>query len=126
MRSKIELIPNKMFKKDEVVFNEGDAADGMYYICSGKVEIASINNGKKTVLAHMREGEIFGEMALVDNQPRSATVTALENTWVYTFRINHMQEKIKNLDPMMHSIMTILVATIRHLNDRLAKVESNP
>lgn len=120
------LVPNKMYKSGEVIFREGDTADRMYYICSGKVQVSSMKNGETVILATLREGEIFGEMALVDSQQRSATVTALENTWVYTFRANHIQEKLKDADPIIHTIMRILVSTVRDLNDRLAKATTTP
>ena len=124
MRDKIELIPNKMVKKGDVIFWEGDAVDGMHYICCGKVEVSYSRDGKTTVLATLHEGEIFGEMGLVDSQPRSATVTAIENTWIYTFRANLVQEKLRGADPILPMMMKILVSTIRDLNDKLAKLSA--
>lgn len=124
MIDKIELIPNKMVKKGDVIFWEGDAADGMHYICSGKVEISATRDGKTTVFATLHEGEIFGEMALVDAQPRSATVTAVENTWLYTFRANLVQEKLKNADPILAMMMKILASSIRNLNEKIAKLSA--
>lgn len=122
MKDKIELVPNKMVKKGDVIFWEGDAVDGMHFICSGKVEVTATRDGKTIKLATLHEGEIFGEMGLVDSKPRSATVTAVENTWLYTFRANLVQEKLAKADPILPMMMKILVNTIRELNEKMAKL----
>lgn len=60
------------FKAGETIFREGDAAEQMFVIRSGRVEIRL--NGRK--LDELGENELFGEMALVDKGPRSATAVA--------------------------------------------------
>jgi CRP-like cAMP-binding protein len=64
--------PVRMFKRGEIIFREGDPATELYVIKSGRVEIASGNR----LLATIDDNGIFGEMALIDKSPRSATVTA--------------------------------------------------
>lgn len=58
------------------VFKEGDWADGLFIIKKGNVNIIKESNGIKTQVAMLSEGEFFGEMALIDGAPRSATVEA--------------------------------------------------
>jgi len=65
------------YEKDEVIFREGDSGDKMYLIQSGAVEITKNLGGEETVLAVLGPGEFFGEMALIDPQPRSATGKAV-------------------------------------------------
>ena len=61
----------------EVFFQEGDVGDGMYLIESGAVEIAAeVGNGQHRMLTMLRAGAVFGEMAVLDNQPRSAMAIA--------------------------------------------------
>lgn len=64
---------SEVFEGGEVIFEEGDLGDMIYAIQSGEVQV--IHNGQ--VLATLGEGELVGEMALIDNMPRSATVIAL-------------------------------------------------
>ena len=64
--------PVRAFKQGEIVFREGDPATELYIVKSGRVVIASGNR----LLATIEDNGIFGEMALIDNSPRSATVTA--------------------------------------------------
>lgn len=64
---------------DEVILREGDQGDSLYVILEGKVAMSKLNeNDDQIVIAERVPGEIFGEMALLDGLPRSATVRAIE------------------------------------------------
>jgi CRP-like cAMP-binding protein len=67
--------------KDEILFNKGDEGNSLFAILSGKVKIFTQDNqGHEVALNHVGAGEIIGEMALLDYEPRSAGVVALEKT----------------------------------------------
>jgi len=70
------------FKPGEVVFEAGSTSGCAYLIEEGRFEVSRVCNGKKHVLGILTEKDIFGEMGLIDGQPRSATVTALEESKV--------------------------------------------
>jgi CRP-like cAMP-binding protein len=65
-------VPVRSFKQGEIIFRDGDPATDLYVIKSGRVDIATGNR----LLATLDDNGIFGEMALIDKAPRSATVTA--------------------------------------------------
>jgi CRP/FNR family cyclic AMP-dependent transcriptional regulator len=65
-------VPVRAFKQGEVIFRDGDPAKELYVIKSGRVDVTSGNR----LLATLGDNGIFGEMALIDKEPRSATVTA--------------------------------------------------
>jgi CRP-like cAMP-binding protein len=68
---------DRRVKKGEVLFREGDAGHELYLICEGTVLVSKLVTGRvEQVLARMGAGEIFGEMSLFDDAPRSATVQA--------------------------------------------------
>ncbi|MFH0825618.1 MAG: cyclic nucleotide-binding domain-containing protein, partial [Pseudomonadota bacterium] len=75
-----EELFGKKYEKGEVVFKEGDSGDTMFVVQSGEVEISRIRDDRKLILAVLKRGEFFGEMALMDNQPRSATATVVRKS----------------------------------------------
>ena len=72
----------------DVIFEEGSTGRELFVVLDGKVEIAKIDRGAKTVIVTLGKGEFFGEMAVIDGSSRSATaIAASPNTRV--MRINH-------------------------------------
>jgi CRP-like cAMP-binding protein len=69
----------KAYQKSEVIFEENASGSEMYVIHSGKVELTTRKMGKEVTLATLGSGEFFGEMALVDSSPRTATAIAAED-----------------------------------------------
>ncbi|MGD9354669.1 MAG: cyclic nucleotide-binding domain-containing protein, partial [Desulfobacterales bacterium] len=67
----------KIYEKGEIVFRQGDPGDEMYIIQSGAVEVSSRHDGHKVVLTILEKEDFFGEMALLDRSPRSATVATI-------------------------------------------------
>lgn len=70
----------KVCKPGDVIFREGDESTEAYWITSGRVEITIRSGSAGLPMARLGPGEIFGEMGLIDNKPRSATATALGPT----------------------------------------------
>jgi signal transduction histidine kinase len=72
------------FAPGQALFKEGDKGDGIYVVKGGLVQIsATVGTGDPRVLSRLGPGDLFGEMAVLDNDPRSATATAEEPTVVY-------------------------------------------
>lgn len=73
------IAERRHFDAGEVVFAEGDEGDGLLVVASGELEV---ERGGRS-LARVKRGEIVGELSVLDGEPRSATVRALEATEVY-------------------------------------------
>ena len=69
----------KFYKKSEIIFKENSVGDDMYIICSGKVKLTTRNKERELLLDMLGPRDFFGEMALVDASPRSATAIAEED-----------------------------------------------
>ena len=66
----------RTYEDGEVIFREGDKGEGMYVIQAGKVKVTKQTASGEVTLSVLEDGDIFGEMALFDKLPRSATATA--------------------------------------------------
>ena len=70
-----DLLIDRKFPKGSVIFEDGSSGDYMYVIRSGEVKITKMSeDGREKILEILGEGEFFGEMALLDREPRSASV----------------------------------------------------
>ena len=100
------------FKAGEVVFEEDSSSDCAYLVEEGKFEVSRVCNGQKQVIGTLKARDIFGEMGLIDGQPRSATVTALENSEVSVIT----QECFHNME---RTNPEALVPLLRVLSERI-------
>ncbi len=107
---------SKSAKKNSVVIHEGDKADSLYIIASGRVKVyCSDRSGKDIVLNVMEAGEYFGELALLDDDVRSASVRALEDA---EFKVIYK----KDFDAKLDEHPKIGRAIIRNLTRRIRKL----
>jgi serine/threonine-protein kinase len=103
-----------------VIFNEGEVGEEAFIIDSGMVQIYKTGpSGEKIVLASLGRGEIFGEMALVDNQPRMAAAAALENTVLVVIPRSDFQSRLDRTDKVTHKLIGVLVNRCRNLADEV-------
>jgi CRP-like cAMP-binding protein len=78
-----QLARRQRFKRDDVIYVEGDPADALYVIVSGQVRVRVTSpEGRQVVVLLLQAGESFGESALLDGAPRTATIEAAEPTEV--------------------------------------------
>ena len=108
------------FGKDEVIFVEGSYGETMYEITSGKVGIyAKYGSEGQTLLATLGEGEIFGEMGLVEFWARSATAVALEDdTQANEVGSDEFMSYLQDQPDKVLSIMRQLSARLRETNQK--------
>ena len=80
------MVPLNRYDAGEVIIQENDLGDTAYVITQGQVEVSKQQDGKKVHLAYLGAGETFGEMSMIDEKPRSATVAAVTETLVGEIR----------------------------------------
>lgn len=78
----LSLSDFESFSSGETIVSEGETGHCMYVILSGLVQVTVKSPGEPVLLATLESGDFFGELALVDDGPRSASVTAVEQTHV--------------------------------------------
>jgi len=75
-----ELLHERAYEKDEVIFEEGDPGHGVFIVVSGKLRVDTSHELLKTAVLEFGPGEMVGELSLFDEAPRTATVVAVERT----------------------------------------------
>jgi signal transduction histidine kinase len=97
----------------ETIFKQGDAGDGIYIVKSGEVHIAvAASSGDLRVVSKLGPGELFGEMAVIDSDPRSASALAGDTTIVYFVAR-------KDLLEMLNRAPQLTIGLVREISRRL-------
>ena len=110
------------FDTNEYLFKEGDDGDFAYIIESGLVEVSHQRGDRKLVLSNMGEGDVLGEMAVIDKLPRTATAKALEPTRVIAIPLDYIDDKIKAADPTIRLFLRLIMGRYRDTYTRLTHV----
>lgn len=118
------MITMLQFAPGEAILKEGDHGECAYVIERGRVEIRKSQDGKATHIAFLGQGATFGEMSLVDDQPRSASVLAVEETLVREIHRDDLLAAMKsNPDSVIH-LLKNLFERLREANVQIARQES--
>ncbi len=113
-----ELLARVHFEKDKVVFREGHDGTDTFIVESGRIGVFKTTDGKAVRLAVLEKGSMFGEMAAITGEPRSATTIALESSVVVRIPKSTMQSKLNNCDPFVKALLTILINNLSRVNER--------
>lgn len=92
----------------QVIFNEGDQGDDAYIVEEGAVEISVRHGRKRKIIATLGPGEIFGEMALIANAPRSACAHAAGNCVLLVLRRHRLMKPIERADPLTQLLLQMM------------------
>lgn len=98
----------------ELIFKEGDAGDCAYLIEEGVIEISVTVNGQEQRLNQIGKSELFGEVALIDHQPRTASARALEKTVLITIQRNLVNELLEKTDPIVRHLLMVILDRYRN------------
>lgn len=101
-------------RKDEILFHKGDVGDSLFVILSGRVKVFTHDDqGEEVALNQVDAGEIIGEMALLDFEPRSASVVALEKTAALELSREDFMDIMKKQPALALSVIRNLSARLR-------------
>ena len=88
----VEVARDRAYPKNSVILFEDDPGDALYVVAKGQVKVVLIGeDGREVILSVLGEGEFFGEMALIDDEPRSAHVIAMEDSTLLVLRREDFQ-----------------------------------
>ena len=86
------LLVRRVLKVGELAVREGEPGDSMFIISTGEVRATIERDGRQVPVATLRDGDFFGEMAVLSGEPRTATVTAVKNTEVLELSRENLRE----------------------------------
>ena len=112
----------RTYEENELIMDYEDESRDVRFIIDGKVRIIlRIATGKEVILSEMRDGEFFGEIAAIDEEGRSANVTALHRTKICAMPQSVFIEMVESQPSVNRKVLLILASRCRHLNSRLAE-----
>jgi CRP-like cAMP-binding protein len=108
--------------RGDVLFNEGDPPDALYVVTHGRLAIALSNpiDRRESVIALMEEGDLFGELGLLDDRPRSAMARALEASRVLTVPYGPVVTMFNEHPTMLWNVTRLLAQRLRVMDEALA------
>jgi signal transduction histidine kinase len=117
LRILTEFAVERKYHSDEDIFKEGDAGDGIYTVKEGLVEISGIiGNNVRVAFSKVGPGEVFGEMAVLEDKPRSASATARAETTVYFLNRAEILKLVERSPTFSLSLLREISHRLREFN----------
>jgi signal transduction histidine kinase len=111
------IAKEKRFEAGKEIFHEGAPGDGVYFVKDGLVEISAGENDRR-IFSQLGPGEIFGEMAIIEHRPRSATATAVQATGVYFLPRGELLSFIEHSPGLALTLLQQISHRLREFNQR--------
>jgi CRP-like cAMP-binding protein len=112
-----QIASYETFKDGKVIFEEGSNGDWIYVVEVGEVEISKKMGGQRLVIEVLKAGDIFGEMAYIDKEPRSATATAKGEVVVGIVDRDVFDREFNKLSPEFQKIFKTVALRLRRSTD---------
>jgi len=113
----------RRFRRGETIFHLGDPGDALFIVMAGSIKITlPADTGDEAILATLRPGDFFGELALLDGAPRSATAVAIEATETYILPRDQFRELIATEPVMREALLATLAAEVRRLTHHVEEL----
>jgi CRP/FNR family transcriptional regulator/CRP/FNR family cyclic AMP-dependent transcriptional regulator len=116
------------FKRGAIIFREGDPGQLIYLVQSGQVRIYvnGLNGSETSVILFGRPGDMFGELAVIDGLPRSATAVALDKTSLYTISRENFRQHMLHNPQLALNFMKELTHRVRYNTRQMDSLATLP
>ncbi len=111
---------NRFYPKDTMIFSEGMTGSELYIIQKGSVKITKIVDNNEVLLAVLKTGDIFGEMAILENKPRSASAIAFEDAYLLAVNKANFERMVQTQPQIVTRLTTLLAERIWFIYKQLA------
>lgn len=113
-----EILSRALYEKDKVIFREGHNGTDAFVLESGRVGVFKTVEGKVVRVAVIEKGAMFGEMAAITGEVRSATTIALEPCTIVKIPKSTVQSKINACDPFIKALLELLISNLSRTTQR--------
>jgi CRP-like cAMP-binding protein len=113
------ILERRFIPKDQIVIHEGDFGHQAYLIQSGEMKVFLAKDGQEVEVARLAPGEIVGEMALVFDGPRTASVKATTDSNLIVISRTMFEDKLRDSDPTIRAILLMLSRRILDSNNTI-------
>lgn len=108
-------------ERNQALFGEGDEAEEMFVVRSGRVAIGRHSpDGRESLVALMEPGDLFGEMPLFDKEPRSASARALETSELLAISYTTVKERLDSRPELLWDVVGMIAQRLRSTDSALA------
>ena len=113
----------RRFRRNEVIFHQGDPGDALHIVAAGSVKILLPSaEGDEAIIATLRPGDFFGELALLDGAPRSATATALDQSDTLVLPRAEFTQLLDTLPGLRDALLASLTHELRRLTSHVEEL----
>jgi CRP/FNR family cyclic AMP-dependent transcriptional regulator len=125
--TELEIMENlaveKVVPRGTIILNEGDLGDSLFVIASGRVKVfIGDEDGREITLKILNSGDFFGEMSLIDKEPRSASVAAIENTTLKILSYQSFHDCSARSPSIATAVMTALAKRLRDADRKISNL----
>ena len=118
-----DLTRERSYPKGSVIVFEDDPGDAMYLVAGGQVKVVLIaEDGREVILSVLGEGTFFGEMAVIDEEPRSAHVIAMEDSTLLVLRREDFQNQLRRSPDVAISLLKEISRRLRRADDKIGSL----
>ena len=113
----------RSYQKDEAIVRQGEVGLGLYAILKGRVKVEREHQGVSSLLAELGPPQFFAEISMVDSQPRSATVTTLEETECMLLTRDSFLKLVRSYPDLALRLARVLAERLRAADEKLAAAD---
>jgi len=123
LQSLIAVASRRKYPKDAVIFFEHDLGDALFMILSGRVKVTILSDdGREIILAMLSDNDFFGEMSLLDNEPRSATAISLQETEMVVLHQKEFLSIVEKRPRVLINLLAVLSSRLRKANQQIGNL----
>ena len=115
-----EVTREREYPKNSVILFEDDPGDALYIVSTGQVKVVLIGeDGREVILSVLGDGDFFGEMSLIDDEPRSAHVIAMKDSQLLVLRRDDFQARLEEQPKIALKLLRVLVSRLRRADEKI-------